>query len=213
MKSFKLILEEAGDYPKTVAAVHKNLSQHYHFLDKHHENHEEHREAINNYTDDSTDLNEHLWETHKGARMKGGPAYSELDKETKHMDAALNHHKTPHPITVYSGTKMDPTLHADPVSGIVNHPAYLSTSLDKNIAKGFARSHADSSDNHILKIDIPKGHKGAYVAHIGGMSKEKEFILPRGLNMRIKSTSKRSEINKITKRKETYHIHHMSIVD
>jgi hypothetical protein len=108
---------------------------------------------------------------------------------------------------------MDPTLHADPVSGIVNHPAYLSTSLDKNIAKGFARSHAVSSDNHILKIDVPKGHEGAYVAHIGGMSKEKEFILPRGLNMRIKSTYKRSELNKITKRKEIYNIHNMSIVD
>ena len=213
MKSFKLILEEAGDYPKTVAAVHKNLSQHYHFLDNHHENHEEHHEAINKYTDDSTDLNEHLWETHKGARMKGGHPYSELlDKETKRMDAALNYHKTPHPITVYSGTKMDPRQHINK-EGIVKHPAYLSTSLDKNIAKAFARSHAVSSDNHILKIDVPKGHKGAYVAHIGGLSKEKEFILPRGLNMKIKSTSKRNEINKITKRKETYLIHHVSIVD
>ena len=202
MKSFKLILEE-NEYPKTVAAVHKSLSNHYNFKNK-----LGHRSVINRYTDDSQDLNSYHWSKTNVHHDRD----SYMDKETEKMDAALSHHKTPHPITVYSGTKMDPTLHAHPFTGVVSHPAYLSTSLDKKQAKGFARANASSKDKHILKIDIPEGHKGAYVAHIGGISKEKEFILPRGLNMRLKSTSKRTEINKINKQKETFHIHHMEIV-
>jgi len=201
MKSFKLILEE-NDYPTKISDLHQTLSQHYNF-----KNNQDHELAIKKYTDDSEDLNHYHW--NKGSVYHDPDSHK--DNETERLDAALKHHKTPHPLHVWSGTGFDPRDNANS-EGIVHHPGYLSTSINKQKAKGFARFKSYNSEMHLLKIDVPEGYKGAYVAHVSHVPQEKEFILPRGLNMRIKGHTLLKTKHHKTGKSEIYHIHHMEVV-
>jgi hypothetical protein len=103
---------------------------------------------------------------------------------TEVMDSGMERHKTPHKLTVYSGIKYDPGEKMDK-NKIVHHPSYLSTSLDKFTAKGFSNC---TTNKHVLKIHVPKGHPGAYVDHFSENPGEKEFILPRNTKLKYRGT-------------------------
>ena len=119
---------------------------------------------------------------------------------------------------VYSGTRIDPREHMDE-NKIVNHPAYLSTSLDKQKAYLFSKKHSSRDENdiihrHMLKIHVPKGSNGMYVENNVGLRGEKELILPRDTKLRHIKTEKKEETLPEDKNYKTHtHLHHMELVN
>ena len=142
---------------------------------------------VKRLTQMSRPVNKNLWNHHNHDE--------ELENKDEHSryDKGLTKQKTPQAFHVYSGIRRHPNSYNEgkeiPKKGIVlHHPAYLHTSLDHGIAQDFARTtHNDENqkETHVLKIHVPKGHHGAYTGHYSAHPHEKEFILPRGHNLRI----------------------------
>jgi hypothetical protein len=209
MKTLGQILNES------IVSDHKSLSKHYTFKDVPHHL----KTAVQQYTDDSADLNSYHWNKHELNQTGQGHLFdpdSRGEYDTKRLDNALEHHRTPHDVTVYAGIKGDPRERANK-EGVVHHPAYMSTSLNKRIAQGFANSnrHADKNEvnvdhAHTLQITVPKGHAGAYVGNkgISDAPKEKEFILPRGLNFKLTGHSQKEQPSIIYPNKKIIHHTH-----
>jgi hypothetical protein len=171
----------------------------------------EHKEAIKNYTATSWDTNRTLWHLHE----HGHSHDNEYSKQNlSHLDSAMEAHKTPHDMTVYSGTAQDPRNPMDP-NKTVHHPAYLSTSTSKDVAHSFAHSNAEKGEGyssmHLLHIHVPKETKGAYVDHVSNSPGEKEFILPRGTNLKWHETETEPYTDDDGEDYEIHH-HHMSVV-
>ena len=166
----------------------KELEKHYRF------SHKKDLDAIRDYTYTSYPVNSHL---HRKTTWKLRPL--EKDHElVKPMDEALNRHKTPKELTVYSGVRRSPEhaiKHAgDEKHGVLTKTSnYTSASLDPNTAAQFTDHDTKSKYNekfgnfvgHMLKIHVPKGHPGAYVDHHSSHKGEKEFILPHNTRMHI----------------------------
>ena len=209
MKSLSIILESE----KTTEDLHHDLTSHY----KTEFNHDE-KYALSRYTDGSKKINGYHWLKHKH------PSHEDLEQGhyTKHLDSVLSKTKTPKKIVLYSGTKHDPREIKNE-ENIVHHPAYLSASLSKRKSETFAYVNQNKDienkicNRHLLKIHVPKDHPGAYVGGTDfSLPSEKEFILPRGTNLR----HVRTEIKQV----RTYrfgglndykiynHLHHMEVV-
>jgi hypothetical protein len=211
MKPLKQIINEIdiiGQHKRT-KAMHMIMHFHYNYENA------THRAGIHNYNDShqSKLMNGYLWEKHKDP--EGFPHNETTETNIRKLDSAIHEFKTPHKLAVYSGTKHDPRELKNS-EGIVHHPAYLSTSIDESVGNRFAGYNA-SKDNqniaheHVLKIHVPKGHPGVYVPSKGSNAfydTEKEFILPRGTNLKhIKTETKEYPFS--FKRK---FIHHMKVV-
>ncbi len=195
-KSSKKMNEEASKVNE-LNKLHHNLSKHYSKYDAYD------KDAIHEYTWESNRVNDALHKNH-------GHLDPDLNPSTHHMmtqtDTFIHKHKTPHDIHVYTGIHKEHVLtNHTPKAGTdtpikIHHLGYTSTSLDKNIAKEF--THNSSNDDkvehrHMIKIHVPKGHHGAYVAHHSlvsadgpeGQTKsgehEREFILPRGTKLHV----------------------------
>jgi len=213
MKSFKTIVESnfkknREEDESSIQHLHSSLRDHYHTFESHHLG------EIHDYTLGSYGVNSYQWDKHVG--YQNTPSYSMLyDEKTKQLDAALNHYKTPHKLTLYSGMKLDPRKRMD--NGVLYHPAYLSTSLSKSIGKKFGYigpNTEGASVHHVLNIKVPKGHPGAYVEHVSLNKREHEFILPRGLKLKHIKT----DVHNFDEGREDYPDkrqvleHHMEIV-
>ncbi len=185
MKKLSQIIEASRwdkDQPSKLDGLHNNLMKHYNDYDEYHEG------AIKDYTKDSESLNSYHWER----RNDNVPKDTYMQNKTLDMDNAVDQHRTPHKLSVYSGVKtnikdkMDSNL-------TLNHPAYISTSLNKHSANFFAHpiynENNGKSENHILKINVPKDHPGAYVDHKSDNEGEKEFILPRNTQLKYKGST------------------------
>ena len=212
------IFESDIEYPHD--AIHDRIKPHYNKYSKSELN------TIQHYTDNSELINSYHWEKSKNPEyIPGGDThYNEeannyFKGSTKLMDAMVSHHKTPEDLTVYSGTKHDPRKIKK--NNIVNHPAYLSTSLDQNIAETFAahnrqiNNRKKESHHHLLQIHVPKGTPGAYVAHTEkALSCERELILPRNTKLKhIKTeTIRQGYDDDLQTHKRFHHIHHMEVV-
>ena len=185
---------------------HEELSKHYNFTPEH----EGHLKA---HTDDSTDVNNYLWDKHEDVPEFGHDPHHEHN--IKKMDHALSAYKTPSNLIVYSGIHYDPRGRMNSEK-VVHHPAYMSTSLDKDIAKGFASdkpaSPRQAKGKHILAIHVPEGHPGAYVGHISHVSSEREFVLPRDTKLKHIKTESEVESSRILRKPYSLHIHHMEVV-
>ena len=102
---------------------------------------------------------------------------------------------------------------------IVNHPAYLSTSLDKKRAEYFSSKNKNYDKNgiihrHMLKIHVPKGNNGMYVEKNVGLRGEKELILPRNTKLRhIKTEKKEGVLPQNNNYKTHTHLHHLEVVN
>ena len=169
---------------KSVASIHDGLMRHYY------QTHVMHETPLKMYGSGSVMLNNDL--------LSGGKPPQALK-----LDHALNHKPTPDDMFVYSGISTD---HATKIltSDVVRHPSFLSTSLNMDVASCFSIMQGS---NHILKIHVPSGHRGAYIGDISAHKHEREFLLPRGLNLRIHRDKevimKGNELN--------VHIHHATI--
>ena len=192
---------------------HRALSDHYSKFSSRQLGH------IHQYTkNDAMGINHTLWEDHKNKTNTAkdfGPAIRSLD-------SAMKVHKTPEDMTVYSSSVHDPREKMGP-DKTVHHPAYLSTSIDPEIAhgrdvnavyRGEGLGSKLSEHHNILKIHVPAGSKGAYVAHHSNYSREKEFILPRGTKLLHHGTDTTFKPRENDWNSDRYtHIHHMSVVE
>ena len=176
-------------------------------LDKHYDlSKNPHSEHFDNYSDSSYAINASLFHHHN----EGG-APNELPDEDINdishdditgLDKALNHKKTPKPMTVFSGVGFNPgMMAAQHPKKQLYMPSYTSTSIDPNVAADFARplpkgnsgedmkkydpSDKNGADHHVLRINLPKGHPGSYIAGSSYHPDEKEFLLPRQQTMKI----------------------------
>ena len=186
--------------------MHDSLSPHYQGFTSSHLHH------LKYYQKDSLDLNSFLWNKHKDNedfKNLDSRDSANWESDAASMDSAVHQHKTPSKLVVWSGTRHDPRQLKNE-QGVVHHPAFLSTSLNTTVARNFAppMNQGDGTNHqHILKIHVPKGHPGAYVANISRYG-EKEFILPRGTNLQhIKSEEVPTEVEHIKR-----FIHHMRVV-
>jgi hypothetical protein len=179
--------------------LHKSLVNHYsNYTDKH-------KKSIKDYTHQSFYLNDFHWKTHNNI-----PTTTKYTEDTKNMDSVVNAHKTPQNLTVYSKSIHDPRTLKN-YKDIVHHPAYLSASIQRSVAKNLKWNHHTDKEtgeehHHILKIDVPRGSPGAYVDHHSSLSSQKEFIIPRGSNLKYHKT----ESQKFGK--DNYHYHHMELL-
>lgn len=170
--------------PDKVEHLHKALVNHYDNYD------DSSRDTLRDYTIGSHNLNSFLFKRQNSSFKPTESQNKVYGEKINFMDDALKRHKTPHKLTVYSGMKYDPRTAIDK-NNVVLHPSYLSTSLDKHQALDFANSgdyKGDNSHRHIMKINVPKGHPGAYVEHLTHNEGEKEFILPRGTKLKYRGT-------------------------
>ncbi len=201
------------DTPKN-SKLDKKLTSHYSKFN------EVNKTCLRIYTDGSDYINQKLWDKHKKRELINSDSNNHNIHE---MDRALSVHKTPHDLTVYSGTQNDPRKMKNK-QGIFHHPAYLSTSLDPEIAHDFSHYSNNLSKNtdlHVFKINVPKGHPGAYVDHIGIYKDQHEFIIPRATNLKYLHTTKeikhdtdfKDNLGMIDPNGEKYtiHTHHMEI--
>lgn len=202
LQTFKNFLLETQENNNAAEILEKALQKHYANIP----------EDLQNYTqgDMSGDLNEHLWnkKTSAGTISKESPYFHDI----KSVDNALRKHKTPQEFHVYAGLK-GPFVNFRETGHIYNHPGYMSTSLNHKAAAAFAdMQHIDLNGNteqvkstkkihkptgvpydyetstqhtHILKIKVPKYHPGIYIGDRSHYPEEKEFLLPRGLYLKI----------------------------
>ncbi len=208
MKTFKDILENkmtVKDWEDHVTKekeeinpLHEKLSNHYNFPEGNNQ-----YKNLREYTDNSFFINKDLWDAHNNNGFLNRQE-TNLDINPTHLNSALNKHKTPQSMTVYSGTVHDPKkTHQE--GDIFHHPAYLSTSIRKSVGLGFAQSH-------MLQIHVPKGSRGAYVGHISHTPDEHEFIIPAASNLKYKGTHEEIHPNPYGSPRKI-NIHHMELVN
>jgi len=226
MKKLNMILEKKFDPNQTkdnyhLNVLHQNLSKHYNRFNLD----EKTIDSIQHYSSDSSHINGHLWNNYKNKvkSMNTVPDYDvkKIQNTIENLDSAMKSHKTPHELTLWSGSKHDPRDWMDKNS-IVHHPAYMSTSLVSNKSAQFASYNPKIIDKgnflgnkheirNIYKIHVPEGHPGMYIGHISSLSSEREFLLPRGTNLRHIKTEyhspDRGQYGKIHTK-----VHHMEVV-
>lgn len=199
--------EDASARQENRGAEQDKAFSHHMKLSKTYNYEPDHVKTIHDYTYRSNELNSYHWDKHAGKDLsKHDPPKEEA--RTEKMDSLMKVHKTPEDMHVFSKTIHDPRVLKDKDS-MVHHPAYMSTSLSRGIAKNlkwsFKKDEAGDTHHHILKIAVPKGSEGAYVDKHSAIPSQREFILPRGSNMKYHDT-KTQKLGK-----DHYHYHEMSL--
>jgi len=164
--------------------------------------------GLKDYTASSGNINSYLWEKHKNPSLEK----PELDVKVNQLDNTINSHSTPEAMTVWSKSRHDPrALKND--QGVMHHPAFMSTSIQKNVATGqYATRNVVKDDKgiahqHVYKIAVPKGSKGVYVPDKHNIDdRAKEFILPRGTNLKHIRTETKEDDHM------HHHVHHMDLI-
>lgn len=154
-----------------------------------------HKEALQDYTDESKDQNSALIHYDNGHDIS-----KQKKDQIKKTDAALEGHKTVKPMVVYTGVKRSPARHFEEgdTAVEVHHPSYISTSTCFHIAKGFSENmkhennakmgvETDKNDEarHVLKLHMPKGTNALSVRNQSFLGKEHEVLLARGHDFTI----------------------------
>jgi hypothetical protein len=113
------------------------------------------------------------------------------------LDQALARGRVPENVTVYRGMRIprvydmirDGTL---PIGQRMFDRAYISTSLNRKLAKGFTNSSvpdlAHGSNRILVTIDVPAGSAGGYAQKLsrGSAEPEYELLLPRECRFVVK---------------------------
>lgn len=120
-------------------------------------------------------------------RNQDGNGNEKFDKKIQHISEALNKKTIPENITVYRWCGMPEFGYkiGDPLpplndfeekflNTIKEDKGYLSTSLSSERLSAFAPR------KFILRLQVPKGSKGAYLSALGGFASEKEVLLEKG---------------------------------
>lgn len=152
-------------YLKNLNNLHNELSGKFDYSERQ-------GDALGNYVASSKSLNLNL--------LHGKELNMSHHATMKHLEDVFSENKAHKDLIVYSGTNND---HANKlrIHDIVEHPSYLSTSIDPSKAAAFARDKGGD----MIKIHVPAGHPAAYVGHISEHPGERELILPKGLKLKI----------------------------
>lgn len=218
MKTLKSILEgwKEDNSDNKKERNNKNFDNHNKFVSKHYNKYNStQQESIYHYKEGSN-INDYLWKSHKGDYRK--IPYHEKDEFGYHsevLDDAMNVHKTPHKMILYSGTRHDPRELMNK-EGIVHHPAYLSTSTNRDIAERFSTHNllpdkGGMRRHHVYKIHVPENQGGIAIPN-DDEKYENELVLPRDTNMKYIKTETRGESDVLGNSKKIYHIHHMKVL-
>lgn len=156
-------------------------------------------DAVKDYSDDSTPINGMLHRHDKGYDIS-----HKIDSHltSKHLDTALDKHKTTEDAHVYTGIKYSPSRHFKRGAKVasVHLPAYTSTSSSFHSAREFSEDtihpnddnhgihHEDGVAKHVLKIHVPKGTKAMSLKKHSFCPDENEVLLHRGHNLEIHHT-------------------------
>lgn len=194
------------------------------------EHHELHH--IRKYTVSSAGLNKSLYVNHDETKSKyklndiktvplAHNRYHKIQDQyhknrVSGIDSALSATKTPHDLTLYTGSGINPVNFKN--RRMITHlSAYTSTSIDPTVAKDRASydikdkdksgNYNKTNERHMMAIHWPEGSKGAYVAHISRHPGEREFILPRNIGLKYHKTTTHEGVHDGYYGKETYHYH------
>lgn len=149
---------------------------------------------LNHYYNNGVSLNEHL---HHGIELN-----EKQSEFVSALDNIMDKTKLHDDLTVYTGTNK---RHSDLIRkyDVVNHPGFVSTSLSLNSARSFAQDNGGD----IVKIHVPKEHRGLYVSHISDYDGEREFVLPRNTKLKIH----RDKEQVLVHDSGNYRVHHATI--
>lgn len=150
----------------------------------------EQERAINNYSgDDYSGINGYLRHEMTKKQVESWDALSNmpLSEMIRNIDDALDEFELDAPIKVFRTCENDVlrNLNLD-VGAKFRDDGFVSTSvLNKKVASG----------NIVMEINIPKGKgHGAWINPLSGAEDEEwEYLLPRGSEFKVKSTTKRGE--------------------
>ena len=125
---------------------------------------------------------------HRGLRPNAIKHHKEnMIKHTEHIDSAIAKHTTKEDAHVWRGIhgKIIKTLKLNPGDEF-HDKGFVSTSFHPAEAKSF------SSDNHVMRIYLPKGSKALHLnSHkIGWEQKEDEVLLPRNSKFKYNGSFK-----------------------
>ena len=199
--AFETRMKAQKERQETERTLESKLNKHYDDLDNHHD-------VLHKFTSDSRDVNSYLWNRHKDPKELHNES---IEHKVHRLDSAVNHHHTPEDMVVWSKSKHDPR-HIKNVDDIVHHPAYLSTSIKKSVAEQHFQGrnkvvHDGITHHHVYRIEVPKGHPGVYIPdHHSVDFRAKEFVLPRGTNM------KHIKTETVEDGATHYHTHHMKVI-
>jgi hypothetical protein len=189
-----LISQQARRNIQHASSIGKILEPHYDFHGS-----ENHKSIIQHYTANGYfDINDHL--RHGGA--------IEDHKDAHDLSRALTKYRSPMKLHLFTGIKEDPRKIMTPEHELQGHmplhlPAFTSTSLNPDTARGFAEHdevpyHHDpmpkykrkpnlpfNREKHVVVIHAPKGIHGAYIEPYSDSKGEHEFILHAGAKLHL----------------------------
>lgn len=125
-------------------------------------------------------------------RNQGGQGNAALDNKIKNISSSLNLKPLPESITLYRWCGMAEFGYniSDPLPSLADFEkkflnttkedkGYLSTSLSSENLSAFGPR------KFILRLQAPKGTKGAYINALGGFGSEKEILVDKGSKYHI----------------------------
>jgi hypothetical protein len=166
------------------------------------EEHAPYAGKLREYTDDSFSLNDHLLGNTPDHDIRDRPIKDKQDAKeywdgtADAMSQALHHFAKPlnHQAHVYSGLgTFDPRKQFHEGNGVIHMPAFVSTSLNPHIARGFAQKQAHWDKNnkfqneaHIIHFKLPEGYKkGVYMNNVSVTPGEHEYLLDKGQKWKL----------------------------
>jgi ADP-ribosyltransferase exoenzyme len=176
------------------------------------------KEAVHDYSDSSRAINDMLHKHNSGYDISTSRSAAYKDT-AKHLDAALDKHKTSEDMHVYTGLKHSPSKHFKKVNGkvpdkaIVHLPAYTSTSSSFHSAREFAENTMHQNDErhnidyedgdhgdgftarHVLKLHVPNGSHAMSLMKHSFDPAEKEILLHRGHHIEVDSKPTKTDKN------------------
>ena len=177
MKYIQYLIEEITKKQNKFEEIHKDTD-----LIEKHKVPTLHTETLA-YTKSAKKLNTKLWDDKK----YGDLSDSTLTKIKKIHDNLDTAKKASQDFHVFSGVRRDPQELVKDSSGILHHPAFLSTTSEPDVALRFTKPINDI--NHVLRIKVRKGQNvGGYIANNSEHESEKEFLIKSNQVLHINQT-------------------------
>lgn len=157
---------------------------------------------IQDYTEESSKVNSALYHEHFNHPIDDHDEHEERLAKSDAISGAIRSitHKPSNDFHVYTGlsreTNIRSILENDQNKGLntvpVRFPSFVSTSLSRHIATGFAMDKFDHDQNfvhgEVLKLKVPAGHeRGAYVNHYSENPGEYEYLLDKDHTIHVKN--------------------------
>ena len=132
--------------------------------------------AVSEYKADAYSPINHYLRNGKVRRDYAFLPKASIQKHVDGLDSYLSNATLKKPLIVYRGVSLKTAseLESVPNGTIVNHPAYVSTSIDRDAAMEFA-----GSEDRLMEIRLPKGTTAAPIQS-GPWDNEAEVLLARG---------------------------------